>query len=145
MASTLTGSKLSANVRQKMYVHDPADATVATKVPTVWRSLAGIKAILAAVMVTSAHAMVTFKLFAGTSDAGAGATSVVEHAAPTVADAAGDVLYLDAVIEQIKDVLPGATHYAVEVDMDTAAATAVVALTEELDRKYSGLTSDQIA
>lgn len=145
MASSLTGSKLSANVRQRMYVHDPADATVATKAPATWLSLAGIKAVLAAVMVTSAHAMVTFKLFVGTDSSGTGATEVVAHAAPTDADAAGDVLYLDASIEQIKDVLPGATHYAVEIDMNNAAATAALAITEDLDRHYSGLTSDQIA
>lgn len=145
MASSLTGSKLSANVRQRMYIHDPADATVATKVPATWLSLAGVKAILAAAMVTSAHAMVTFKLFVGTDSAGTGATEVVAHATPTVADAAGDVLYLDASIEQIKDVLPGATHYAVEIDMNNAAATASVTLTEDLDRNYAGQTADQIA
>lgn len=145
MASTLTGQRLTAKVRQKMYFHDPADATVATKVPTVWRSLAGVRSVLAGCLVATAHAMVTLKIFAGTSSAGAGATSVVEHATPTTADAQGDVLYLEALIEQIKDVLPGATHYAVEVDMDTAAATAVVSVVEELDRNYKDLTADQIS
>lgn len=145
MASTLTGQRLTANVRQKMYIHDPADATVATKVPSTWRSLAGLRSVLAGVIVTSAHAMVTLKIFAGTDSSGTGATSVVEHATPTTADASGDVLYLEALIEQIKDVLPGATHYAVEIDMNNSAATAVLSVVEELDRSYKDLTADQIS
>ena len=145
MASTISGAKLSANVQQKLYIHDPADATVATKVPSTWLSLAGVKSILAGVLVTSAHAMVTLKVFAGTDDSGTGATEVVAHAAPTAADAAGDALYLDCTIEQIKDVLATATHFAVEVDMNNSAATAVVSIVIDKDRKYSGLTADQIA
>ena len=145
MASTIAGAKLSATLKQKLYFHDPADATVATKVPTVWLTLAGVKSILAAVIVASAHAIVTFSVFAGTDSGGTGATEVVAHATPTVADAAGDALYLDCTIEQIKDVLPGATHFAVEVDMGTAAALAVVSIIVDQDRRYSGLTADQIA
>lgn len=145
MASSLTAQKLTANLCVTMHHHDPADATVATKVPTTWRSIAGLKSVLAKVMVTSAHAMVTFKIFAGTDSAGTGATSVVEHATPTTADAAGDVLVLEATIEQIKDVLPGATHYAVEIDMNNSAATAALVLVEDTDRNYKDQTSDQIA
>jgi hypothetical protein len=145
MASTLTGQRLKANVRQKMYFHDPADATVATAVPSTWRSLAGIRSILAGVLVATAHAMVTLKILVGTDSAGTGSTVVVEHATPTTADAQGDVLYLEALIEQIKDVLPGATHYAVELDMNNSAATAVLSVVEQLDRGYQNLTADQIA
>lgn len=145
MPSAITGAKLSANVQQKLYIHDPADATVATKVPSTWLSLAGVKAILAGVLVTSAHAMVTLKVFAGTDASGTGATEVVAHATPTVADAAGDALYLDCSIEQIKDSLPSATHFAVEVDMNNSAATAVVSIVIDKDRHFSGLTADQIA
>ena len=145
MASTLTGQKLTAQVRCKLLNHDPADATVATKVPSTWRSLAGLRSVLAGVMVTSAHAMVTFKIFAGTDSSGTGATEVVAHATPTVADALGDVLWLEALIEQIKDVLPGATHYAAELDMNNSSGTAVLVLIEKLDRSYKDLTADQIA
>lgn len=145
MASSLTAQKLTAGLSVTMHHHDPADATVATKVPTTWRSLAGLRSVLAKVMVTSAHAMVTFKIFAGTDSTGTGATEVVAHAAPTAADAAGDVLVLEATIEQIKDVLPGATHYAAEIDMNTAAATAALTLVEEKDRNYKDQTADQIS
>lgn len=145
MASSLTAQKLTANLRCTAYHHDVADASVATKIPSTWRSIAGLKAVLAAAMVTSAHAMVTFKIFAGTSSAGAGSTEVVAHATPTTADAAGDVLWLEATIEQIKDVLVGATHYAVEVDMNHADATAAVTLIEDRDRNYKDQTANQIA
>lgn len=145
MASSLTAQKLTANLAVTMHHHDPADATVATAVPSTWRSLAGLKAVLAKVMVTSAHAMVTFRILVGTSSAGAGSTEVVAHATPTTADALADVLVLEATIEQIKDVLPGATHYAVEIDMNNAAATAAVVLVEDKDRNFKDQTADQIA
>lgn len=145
MASSLTAQKLTANLCVTTHHHDPADATVATKVPTVWRSIAGLKAVLAKVMVTSAHAMVTFKIFAATDSAGSGATEVVAHATPTTADAVGDSLVLEATIEQIKDVLPGATHYAAEIDMSSAAATAALTLVEDTDRNFKDQSADQIS
>lgn len=146
MASSITSVKGTSELKVKTYFHDPADATVATKVPAVWLPMAGFEWLLASVCVASAHAMVTFKIFAATDDSGTGATEVAAHATPTVADAAGDVLYLEASAEMVKDVLPTATHVAVEVDMDTAAALAVVSLIfGGAHRKFAGLTADQIA
>lgn len=143
MASSITAVRGTANQKQKLYWHDPADATVATKI--AWLPIKGMKSLMAAVLVASAHAVVTFKVFAATDSSGTGATEVVAHATPTVADAAGDALYLDCTVDQVKDVLPAATHVSVELDMSSAAALAAVSYVFDMDRAYAGQTSDQIA
>jgi hypothetical protein len=143
MATSITSSRLGSRLKQKMFWHDPADATVATKIS--WQAIRGFESFLFSVLVASAHALVTVKIFAATDSSGTNATEVLSHAAPTVADAAGDAVYVECTIEQIKEVLAGATHVSVEVDMNNAAALAAVSYLFEGHRKHSGLTADQIA
>lgn len=144
MSTTIAAVKGSSEVKQTLHHHDPADATVATKL--AWVAMKNFEWLLAAVMVTSAHALVTVKLFAATDDSGAGATEIKAHAAPTVADALGDVVYIECTADQAKDVLPAFTHIGVEIDMNHADATAVVSMLRGgAKRKHDGLTADQIA
>ena len=144
MASAITAVRGTSELKQKHYFHDPADATVATKI--AWLPMKGFEWLMAAVMVASAHALVTVKIFAAVDASGTTPTLVVEHAAPTVADAAGDCVYLECTAEQVFEVLANATHVSVEVDMSSAAALAAVTYTfGGAHRKFAGLTTDQIA
>ncbi len=143
MATSITAARLSARLKQLMFWHDPADATVATKIS--WQAIKGYESFLFAVLVASAHALVTVKIFAATDSSGSGAVEVKAHSDPTVADAAGDCVYIECTVEQIKEVLATATHVSVEVDMNNAAALAAVSYLFSGHRKYRGLTADQIA
>lgn len=144
MATAITSVRGTAQLKQKMYFHDPADATVATKI--AWLPFKGYEWLMAAVMVASAHALVTVKLFAAEDSSGTNATEINAHAAPTVADAAGDVVYIECTVEQLKEAGQNMTHVSVEVDMNSAAALAAVSyLFGGSHRQFAGQTSDQIA
>ena len=144
MATSITAVKGTSELLVKQYTHDPADATVATKI--AWLAMKGYEWLLASAMLISGTGLLTFKIFAATSDAGAGALEVVAHADPTVADAAGDVVYLEVTAEQCKEVLAGFTHVSVELDCDTNTDIAAVGyIFGGAHRKYAGLTADQIA
>lgn len=143
---TASYDKLSSSLSARTYVHDPADATVATKI--AWVPIS--KAFLALATLVSGTGILTFKIFAATSAAGAGATVVKAHSDPTDADAAGDQLVLEVDADQVKAALDGATHVAVEMDCD--GANDIVAVTYIREGalaggrfKYAALTADVIA
>ena len=114
-------NKLKSDLAVRTYDHDPADATVATKVNWVAMTEAFM-----ALLTVIVGAVVTFKIFAATDDQGAGATVVKAHATPTTADAEGDQLVLEVSAEEVKAALEGATHVSVEVDMVTNTDQAAV-------------------
>jgi hypothetical protein len=126
-----------------MFVHDPADATVATKIS--WQAIKGFDRFLFACALVSGTGLLTVKVFAATASDGTGATEVKAHSDPTVADAAGDVVYIEVSAEQIKEVLAGATHVSLEVDCDANTDIAAVTYTFLPRRRYAGQTADQIA
>lgn len=135
-----TANHLKARLAARMRVHDVADATVATKgawVPMGMNFLARI--------IVTAGAMVTFKIFAATDSSGTSPTEVAAHATPTQADAVGDMLVLEVSQEQVKAALAGATHVAVEIDMGSAADTAVYDYINDPRDKADGLTADFIS
>ena len=135
-----TANKLKSQLKCRTYQHDPADATVATKI--AWVEM-GINFL--ALVTVFANAVVTFKIFAATDSSGTGAVEVAAHAAPTTADAANDQLALEVSAEQVKAALAGATHVSVELDMDNAAGVAAVTYINDLRDKKDGLTGDIIA
>lgn len=133
-------NSLKARLACRTYDHNPADATVATKI--AWVPM-GRKFL--ALLTVVANAVVTFKIFAATDSSGTGAVSVKAHATPTTADAAGDQLHLEVSDEEVLAALARATHVSVEVDMDNAAGQAAVTYIRELHRAYDGLTGDVIS
>lgn len=87
-----------------------------------------------------------FQIIAATDAAGAGATVVVAHASPTGQNAVNDVLVLECDVEQIREVLPAATHVGVRIELATATDEVVVAFLEaEHQFQRSGLTADYIS
>ena len=136
-----TANHLKAQLAARMFHHDPADATVATKIG--WVPM-GIN-FLAIAQFASGTGLLTFKIFAATDAVGTGATEVAAHADPTVADAAGDQVVLEVSDEQVKAALAGATHVSVEMDCDGANDIVAVDYLMEPRDARSGLTADVIA
>jgi hypothetical protein len=86
-----------------------------------------------------------FQIIAATAADGTGATVVVQHAIGSAPDAVGDTIWLECDIEQVKEVLPSATHVGVRVQLATATDEAVVVfLRADPTFVASGLTADFI-
>lgn len=134
-------NSLKARLAVRTYVHDPADATVATKI--AWVPMG--RKFLALASLVSGTGLLTFKIFAATDSSGTGATEVKAHADPTVADAAGDQVHLEVSDEEVLAKLARASHVSVEIDCDATNDIAAVTYVRELHRAYDGLTGDVIA
>lgn len=87
-----------------------------------------------------------FQIIAATAADGTGATIVTEHGIGSAPNAVGDTIWLEADIEQVKEVLPTATHVGVRVQLVTTTDEAVVSF-ERLEPTYArhGLTADFIS
>lgn len=138
-----TANKLKARLAARTFIHDPADATVATKIAWVPMS----ELFLALATLVSGTGILTFKIFAATDDQGTGATVVAAHGAPMDADAAGDQLALEVTAEQVQAALAGATHVSVEMDCDANTDIVAVTYIRNADGRfnYDGLTGDVIS
>jgi hypothetical protein len=149
MASAVTSEKCRANVAQRTYLHDPADATVVTKI--AWVDMALFESILVAAMFISGTGILTFKLFASESSTGAGSPVEVKvHADPTVADAAGDMVVLELTSDELaklgSDAGVDLRYVSAELDCDHADDKVAVTYTRMRPKfAYSGLTGDAIA
>src|SRR5262245_26184296 len=119
---SVSTNHLQSRLAARTYLHDVADATVATKVAWVPMTFQHFMALLT----VAVGAVVTFKIFAATDSSGSGATLVKAHATPTTADAANDQLMLAVSAEEVLAALAAASHVSVEVDMGSAADTAAV-------------------
>ena len=148
MASAQNPAKLTNEVAQTMYVHNIADATVATKI--AWVDMRGYEKILVAVTLVSGTGLLTVKLFTSGSSTGADTPVVIRsHTDPTVADAAGDTVYLECTAEELP-ALASATcvhprYVSVEVDCDHADDIVAISYIRTGGASFSGMTADQIA
>jgi len=136
-----TANHLKSRFVSRTYIHNPADATVATKV--AWVPM-GINFLAKATLV-SGTGILTFKIFAAVDGSGTTPTVVEAHADPTVADAAGDQVVLEVTSEQVKAALALATHVSVELDCDHADDIVAVDYLMEPKDRANGLTADVIA
>ena len=138
-----TANHLKARLQSRLVLHNPVDATTAA-VPLYVAMGRAFKAI---VMLVSGTGLLTVKVFAATSAAGAGATEVTAgaHADPTVADAAGDQVVVEVSAEQVKAALAGATHIGIQVDCDHADDIVALAYIVEPHVADDGNTADIIA
>lgn len=148
MASAQTPAKLTSEVAQTMYVHNIADATVATKI--AWVDMRGYEKILVGVTLVSGTGLLTVKLFASGSSTGADTPVVIRaHADPTVADAAGDVVYLECTAEELPALETSTCvrprYVSVEVDCDHADDIVAISYVRTGGAAYSAMTADQIA
>lgn len=87
-----------------------------------------------------------FKLVAATSAAGAGAVDIVAHALGSNPDAVNDYVNLECNIEQVREVLPTATHIGVLVNLVTSTDEGTLTfIRAEPQFPRSGLTADYIS
>ena len=91
-------------------------------------------------------ALQKFEIIAATDGDGTGATVVVSHPLTAVPDAVGDTIWLECDVEQIREVLPAATHVGVRAQFATATDEGVVYF-ERAEPYYAqaGLTKDRVA
>lgn len=86
-----------------------------------------------------------FEIIAATDADGANATVVVAKT-PTTANAVGDHVWLECDAEQIREVLPAATHVGVRIELATATDECVVFFERaEPFYPHAGLTADFIS
>lgn len=136
-----SANHLKSRFVSRTYIHDPADATVATKI--AWVRMG--RQFLAKATLVSGTGVLTFKVFAATDSAGTGAIVVASHADPTVADAQGDQVVLEVDQAQVLAVLARASHVSVEMDCDAAGDIVAVDYLIEGHTAYDALTADVIA
>lgn len=144
MASAVATHKASAQVAQVTYVHNPADATVATEIAWVDMSLFGL--FLAAATLVSGTGILTFRILASAVAAGTDSVEVKAHATPTTADAAGDMLVLECSAEELAALGTDLRYVSVEIDCDHADDIVAVTYTRMAPKfAYLNLTADVIA
>lgn len=119
---------------------DPASSGKCLPIALFHRFVAGLMRSVGTGGITS------FKIIAATAADGTGNTAVVAHALGSAPDAVGDTVWLECDADQIKEVLPTATHVGVEIDLVTATDECVVSF-ERCEPTYTAgaLTADYVA
>lgn len=144
MVSAIATAKSTARLAQRTYIHNVADATVATKI--AWVDMSKFGQFLVDATLVSGTGILTFKLFASASSDGSSAVEVKAHADPTVADAAGDNVFLELSSDELSSVGTDLRYVSAELDCDHADDIVAVTYTRSDPRfAYSGLTADVIA
>lgn len=151
MASAIATEKFTANNKVLMFSHDPADSTVLTDVS--WQDMAHFNEFTALVMMGALTGTggVAFHIYANSSSTGAGTDAIIKtHAAPTDADAEGDILVLSCTAEEIKQLETASTgelrYVSAVLDLQNAADEAAVCYIFSDPRfPRTGLTADVIA
>lgn len=151
MAATQTIEALKTRAKRFMVEFDPdsGSETAVTLDPAnaaTYRPIEGFRKFLFGLMHSvGTGGITTARISAATAADGTGATTVVEIT-PTTNDAINDTSWVEATIEQIREVLPTATHVGLLVDLVTSTDELVVyGEFAEPQHEYSGLTADYIA
>lgn len=136
--------KLSNNQKIEMHDFDP-DATTVTAVPG-WRAISGFRTFLARFMRTIGTSAVTFDIAVASDSSGTGATAVITHGVASEPNAVGDEIFLECSVENMRETLSTATHWAPRVSVATGTDEGVVT-TIEADPQHprTGLTADIIS
>lgn len=144
MASAVDSNRLRSRLAQRTYIHDPADATVATKI--AWVPLSTYENFMATATLVSGTGILTFKIFASEDDQGTNPVEVKVHAGPTAADAQGDQLVLECSAAELPPLGDNLTHVSAELDCDATNDIVAVTYTRANPRYASdGLTADVIS
>lgn len=145
-----TANKLKSVAYRKSVIDNPADATVARYVGPggagVFADMRNYAALLVSCLFYSGTGVLTFKVFGATDAAGTGATVIAAHSDPTVADAAGDQVFLEISAEQLRALGASYRYVAVEIDNDHADDINILGFEFAAPRDaYDALTADVIA
>lgn len=156
MVATSTAHHIAAKRLQRTVIWQPADAATAQIVDLGQPQGASLLMLPIAqyrrfsAQITSSLLVgagpTAFSICAATSAAGAGVQLVVTHAVGSAPDAEGDSLFLECDAEQIREVLPTATHVGVWLDCAHNDDEAAIVFTCE-DPFYprAGLTADYVS
>lgn len=141
--ATYDAEHLTARAQRKLHDFDP-DGTSVTAVE--WRAIEGFRRFLAGLVRTVGSSNTTFDIAVATDSSGTGAAQVKAHAVGSEPDAVEDQLWLEVDVEQMREVLAGATHWSPRISFATGTDEAVV-YTEEAEPQYprTGLTADIVA
>lgn len=159
MTATYAAEHLFSRAEVRMRENDPdADtdcyvdlaqpAAGSAGAPTAgFLSLANFRRFAAQYMTSVGTGGITaFQLVAATSAAGAGAVAVVSHALGSNPNAVGDFVCLECDIEQVREVLPTATHIGVLVNLVTSTDEGICTFTRaEPQFPHAGLTADYVS
>jgi 4-diphosphocytidyl-2C-methyl-D-erythritol kinase len=123
MASAQNPEKLSSEICVTSALDNPADATVARNVTVI--DMRDYENLLVHCTFVSGTGVLTFRLLASGSSTGADTPVLIRaHAAPTVADAAGDTLVLECTAEEMAALATSTCvhprYVCVEMDNDHA-------------------------
>lgn len=153
MVATYTAYKSQMARERRLLDFDPntASATLVTLNPTDSEKclpIATFRRFLAGLFRSvGTGTVISFKIIAATAADGTGNTAVVAHGLASNPDAVGDYVWLEVDVEQIREVLPTATHVGVEIALTTSTDECVVLF--ERDEPFygpsSGLTSDRVS
>lgn len=140
MASPQASNSLKSKLYVKNYVHDIADATVATDIG--WVDMSLYRRALIGVTLVSGTGLLTFKILGNSSSAGSGTDVELKVCSdPTDADAAGDTRWLEVSAEELaqeaSDSGNGTRYISANVDADHADDIFVV--TYILEPKWADL------
>lgn len=147
-----TAQHITSRTNKRMVPFDPdsADPVIVDLDPTSAAELLplsdGFRRFCAGLMRTIGTGNVdAFQIIAAKDGDGTGATVVVEHAAPTWANAEGDTLWLECDADQVREALADATHIGVRVELATATDECTIFF-ERADPLFAhgGLTADYI-
>lgn len=153
MAATASVHKILANANLRMLDFDP-NATVPTLVDldtatsSEGLTIAGYASFVAGLFRSvGTGSVASFDIIADIDDDMATTpTVVVTHALGSAPDAVGDTIWLECNAEQIREVLPAATHVGVRIDLATSTDECVIFFGRfRPTYATSGLTADFIA
>lgn len=144
MASTVATNKCRANVAQRSYIDNVTTATDEHDV--AWVDMRDYGRFLASLMLISGTGVLTFKIKASATSTGTNPVEVKAHADATVADAAGDNLFLECTSNELAKLGTDLRYVSVVLDYDHADDIAAVTYTR-MDPRFAqdGLTADVVA
>lgn len=145
-----TANHLRCLAQRRVFVDDPADATVARYVSPdgagTFADMRNFQRLLVGCMLYTGTGVLTFKIFGAKTAAGGDAAVIIAHADPTPADAQGDTVWLEITAEQLRALGADFRYVAVEIDNDAAGDVNVFAW-EFADPRFPAdeLTDDYIS
>lgn len=145
-----TANKMRCQAFRKMVIDDPADATVARYISPdgagTFYDMRDYDSLLVQCLLYTGTGVLTFKIVGDTAATETAPRVIVEHATPTTADAAGDMLVLEITAEQLRAL--GADYRYVAVQIDNDASDDVNVFNFEFGQPRfprDGLTADYIS
>lgn len=145
MASAVTTTRPTSNIKIKLFDFDPGGSD---PVDIGWEDFRDFGwAVIGFMRSVGTGAVDSFKILANAQSNGGGTDAEVKaHAAPTVADAVGDQLFLECLAEELPP-LGSSLRYlsgSLELATDTDECVAVYVFGEPRFA-YDGLTADIVA